>query len=667
MKALRLVLFLLVACVCLSSSIAAATPEAETVASDTPRTTPDGHRFVVPAGWSIRTRGPQAILTAPEGDSRIVLIDARAENADAAVATAWAAYDAAAKRPLKLASDRPPRDGWTEIRSYQYETSASDRRTVSAQARRRGDRWVVAILDMSDAVVEKRDAEIERIYSRLLPQGYTRETFAGKTAHALDAPRVETLKRFVEDARRAFDVPGVAVGIAQRDKIVFAGGFGVRELGKPEAIDADTLFLIASNTKPLTTLMLAKLVEQGRFGWDTPVTSVLPTFKLGDAEATRQIRMKHLVCACTGLPRQDMEWLFEGENATPESMMATLATMRPTSAFGALYQYSNTIAAAAGFVGAHALYPDRELGAAYDAAMQSLVFDPLGMTSTTFDFARAQRSNHASPHGQDVDGRTVRASMDLNYSGIASRPDGGAWSNVKDLLRYVEMELDRGRLPGGARYIDEAPLLARRVEQVSRGDDTGYGMGLKIDRSLGTPLLNHGGSMIGYISDVLWLPEHDVGAVILTNADGGGVYVRSLFRRRLLEVLFDGEPKAVPSIAVQSRRMKDEFAAERKRLTVPADPNLAAALAERYRSAELGSIVVSRKDGATLFDFGGWKSEVASRRDDGGTVSFVTVSPGEGGFEFIAAGTDGRRSLVLRDAQHEYVFAEDGSPALPAR
>ena len=125
--------------------------------------------------------------------------------------------------------------------------------------------------------------------------------------------------------------------------------------------------------------MLAKLVDAGKLDWNAHVTDVYPAFKLGSADTTRQVLVKHLICACTGLPRQDYEWLLEGEKQTPESVMSTLATMQPTSGFGELFQYSNPLAAAAGFIGGQIANPGSELGAGYDKAMQSLVFDPLGM------------------------------------------------------------------------------------------------------------------------------------------------------------------------------------------------------------------------------------------------------------------------------------------------
>lgn len=620
--------------------------------SDTPSTTSEGTRFIAPAGWTIRSTGAAVILTPPETGARMALVDVRARDADAAVAAAWTAFGPRTSWPLKLAADVAPRDGWEQIRDYAYETSANDHLLVAARAFRRGALWTVAVGEVSLAIAEKRGAQFALVQNRLLPKDHRRESFAGRTANPLTADRIATLRTFIEDAQRQLGVPGVAMGLVQDGKTVFAGGFGVRELGKPDPVDADTRFLVASNTKAMTTLMLARLVDAKRFDWDTPVTHLLPDFRLGDAQTTRQVRVKHLVCACTGLPRQDYEWLFEYEAMTPAGALQALATMQPTSDFGALYQYSNPLSAAGGFVGGHVLHPDRELGAAYDAAMQSMVFDPLGMRDTTFDFTRALRGNHAAPHAADVDGKPAAANMALNDSIMPVRPAGGAWSTVNDMLRYVRMELDNGVLPDGTRYVSEQALHARREPQVKTGDASSYGMGLMIERGLGVPVVSHGGSMIGYQTGMLWLPEHGFGAVVLTNSNQG-VILLGLLKRRLMEVLFDGEPQAEASLALATKRLQDGIAAERKRLQVPADAGEAGKLAPRYRNAALGEIRVHRSDAATVFDFGGWRSEVASRRNDDGTVSFVTLAPGADGFELVPTAAAG---LVLRDAQHEYVF-----------
>ena len=627
--------------------------------ADTPKTTVHGNTFIAPAEWTVSVRGPATILEPPEGNSWIALVDVTAKDADAALAAAWAAYKPDAKWPLKVSSDRPDRNGWSKQRSYEYQTSPNEKRDVQALAAHAGGSWTVLIYDMEQAVGEKRGGQVALIFDRRLPKGYVRETFAGRKPNRLDKARLAKLSRFVETGQKALGIPGVSLGIVQDGKVVFAGGFGVRELGKPTPVDADSLFMIASNTKALTTLLLARLVAEGKLTWDTPVTSLLPSFKLGDADTTKKVLVRQLICACTGLPRQDLEWLFEFQGVTPEMALATLATMQPTSKFGELFQYSNPMAGAAGFTAGHVLYPDMELGAAYDRAMQTQVFDPLGMTSTTFDYARALAGDHAGPHAPDIDGKPARAVMELNYAVIPLRPAGAAWSNVTDMLRYVSMELAQGELPNGTRYIAKEPLLERRAPQVAIGKDETYGMGLMVDTEYDIPVVHHGGDMIGYHSDMIWLPGQNVGAVILTNADPGWT-LRSQFRRRLLEVLFDGRPEAAAQVSAAGKAYYAQLAAERKLMTVPADAAESAKLAARYANPALGEIAVSRAGSAgsaTVFDFGEWKSEVASRKNPDGTISFLTTAPGISGFEFVV-GTGAKKTLVTRDAQHEYVFEE---------
>jgi CubicO group peptidase (beta-lactamase class C family) len=414
--------------------------------------------------------------------------------------------------------------------------------------------------------------------------------------------------------------------------------------------------MVASNTKAMTTLLLAKLVDERRISWQTPVTALLPSFRLGDTETTRSVLVKHLICACTGMPRQDLEWIFEYGNITPVRSLALLGTMQPTSKFGELFQYSNLTAAAAGYTGAYVLYPQTELGAAYDRAMQSYVFDPLQMNATTFDFKRALSGNHATAHSPDVDGKPAKALTAINYAAIPLRPAGGAWSSVHDMLKYVSMELSGGKLPDGKAYISNEPLLERRAPQVYIGKDISYGMGLMVDTTYGVPVVHHGGDLVGYHSDIIWLPEQNVGAVILTNGDPGWL-LSSYIRRKLLEVLFDGHHEADAELNAGAKNFYSMLAADRKLLTIPADRNEAAKLAKHYANSSLGEITVSMAGGQTMFDFGEWKSEVASRQNPDGTISFITIAPGANGFEFTVASSS-KRTLTIRDAQHEYVFEE---------
>jgi len=644
---------LLVAALALQTSPPAAS---EVLSADTLRTTVEGNTFIAPAGWRIEVQGPATILEAPEGNSHIALIDLHAKDADSAGAAAWAAYKPDAKWPIKVTNDYPDKDGWSRIHEYTYLTSPNEKRDVVVDTHYAGDTWTVIIYDMDQAVGEKRGAQVALIFSHLLPKGYQRETFAGKKANTLDAKRIAELSKFIESGRQKLGIPGVSIGLIQNDKIIFEGGFGVRDIANKTKVDADTLYIIASNTKALTTLMLAKLVDEGKLTWTTPVTTLLPSFKLGNADTTSRVLVKHLICACTGLPRQDFEWLFQYEGVTPQGALATLATIQPTSKFGEMFQYSNLLAGAAGFVGGHVAYPNMELGAAYDQVMRTRVFMPLGMTSTTFSFKRALAANHATAHAPDIDGKPAHAVMDINYSIIPLRPAGGVWSNVRDILKYVQMELDEGTMPSGKRYISRDTLLVRREPQVPIGKDVTYGMGLMVDTKYGVPVVHHGGDMIGYHSDMIWLPQQNVGAVILTNADPGWA-LRGPFRRKLLEVLFDGHAEADADVAAGAKSFFEQLAADRKLLTVPADATQSGKLAAHYANDALGDITVSHPGGATMFDFGEWKSEVASRVNPDGSISFITTAPGINGFEFVV-GSGPKRTLIVRDAQHEYVFNE---------
>jgi CubicO group peptidase (beta-lactamase class C family) len=635
---------------------AASAPAPEKLAADAPKTTVLGNAFIAPKDWSIHVLGPATILEAPEGDSWVALIDVEAKTQDEALAAAWQAYKPDAKWSLKVSNDLPDRDGWSRRRAFEYQTSPNEKRGVDAIVYYSGSSWTVVIEDVADAVAGKRGAQLSLIFSRLLPKGYSRESFAGKKANTLDQARIAELDRFVEQGQKVLGVPGVGLGVVQDGKVIFAGGFGVKELGGKEKPDGDTLFMIASNTKAMTTLLLAKLVDEHRITWDTPVTKLLPSFKLGDAATTRGVLVKHLICACTGMPRQDLEWIFDYGKMTPESTMALLGTMQPTSKFGELFQYSNLMAAAAGYTGAHVIHPDMELGAAYDNAMQSYVFDPLGMKQTTLSMKRALSSNHAGSHSPDVDGKAARAMTAINDAIISARPAGGAWSSVNDMLKYVSMELAEGKLPDRTTYISKEPLLERRAPQVSIGKDVTYGMGLMVDTTYGVPVVHHGGDLVGYHSDMMWLPQQNVGLVILTNADPGWL-LRDRIRRKLLELLFDGHPEAEALLNADAKSFYADMAAERKLMTIPADANESAKLAKHYANGSLGEITVSTSGASTIFDFGEWKSEVASRKNPDGTISFITTVPGELGFEFVV-GSAARRTLTIRDAQHEYVFEE---------
>jgi CubicO group peptidase (beta-lactamase class C family) len=627
-------------------------------ATNTPGTTAAGVSYTLPAAWTGTVKGGATVLAAPEGDTNVAIVDVGpAADARAAASAAWRAYTGEPERKVRLVTPVAPGDGWEERSGVSYETSPNEKKQVSALALRKGSAWTVMIFDGGDATLNKRSAAAGVIQQSLRPAGYMRESFAGKTAHPLTPERVQTLRNFLSESMRTLKVPGVGLALIDGGKVVYQGGIGVRELGGTEPVDADTKFMIASNTKGLSSLLLSVLADDGKLKWDQNVTALYPEFRLGNGETTRQVLVRHLLCACTGLPRNDYGFILADAGAPAASTFTELASSQPTSGFGELFQYSNFMAAAAGYIGGHLAYPKMELGAAYDRAMQDRIFGPLGMRNTGFDMAAGESGNWARPNGVDVDGKTVELSNAFNHVVMPYRPTGGAWSTAADMARFVQLELSKGLTPEGKRLVSEANLLERRKRGVSIGEDGWYGMGLMERIESGVPVVFHGGTLQGYHSNWWALPEAGIGAVLLTNADAGASLLAP-FLRRLLEVVYEGQPEAAAQVTAAAARIEAGAKARREKLTLPGDPAVLSGLATRYRSSEGSTISFSQRDGALWMKAGFVEGPVATRANADGSVSIVSAGPGLISVEALVGGTPGARTLTVRDSQHVYAYTE---------
>lgn len=649
--------FALILALALSSAGTAAAQAPSAAAPPALVRTSAGTSFTLPPGFTQSTTATVTLIGLPEPDSTIAVVEVgKAADAAAATAAAWQAYKPKAGRKVRLLTPSPPRNGWDEAAATSYETSPAEHVVVQALARRKGERWTVVIIDGKESTFEKRAGAIGQALQSLRPAGFERESFAGKTAHKLDPARLAQLTEFVRTAAEQLEIPGIGFGLIENGRIVYEGGVGVREIGKPEPIDARTKFMIASNTKSMATLLLAKLVDEGKLQWDDPVTKVYPAFRLGSDATTSKTLVRHLVCACTGLPRKDFTWLFTATPKTPASdTFVQLGQTEPTSAFGEAFQYNNLMASAAGYVGGHLVHPDMELGAAFDAAMDEKIFKPLGMRDTGFAMPAVLSGNVARPHGIDIDGNAVLLDQHYNASVGPFRPAGGAWSSVHDMLLYIQNELSEGQLADGTRLVSAENVKARRARGVPIGEDRWYGMGLMENSSRGVAVIHHGGDLFGYHSEMFAIPSAGVGAVVLTNGDNGPA-MRGAFLRRLLELLYDGKPEAVADVASAAKRIEAERVAERPKLKVPVAAADRSSLAAKYISPDLGSLDVLRDGPQLRFRAIAFTSDVATKRNEDGTLSYITVDPALTGLDFVAGEKDGKRTLTTRDGQHVYLF-----------
>ena len=345
-------------------------------------------------------------------------------------------------------------------------------------------------------------------------------------------------------------------------------------------------------------------------------------------------------------------------DAAAKDTFAQLAATEPTSGFGEVFQYNNLMAAAAGYIGGHLVHPEMQLDKAFYRSIDEVVLKPLGMTATTFDYPRAMAKDWAVPHADALSGEPepiLGAGMKLNYAFSRYAAAGGAWSTANDLIKYVRFELNEGKLDSGVQYVSAKNLLQRRVPNVPIGEDQTYGMGLMSDKTWGVEIVHHGGSLGGYKTDIMMIPEADIGAVILTNSDNGQMLLRP-FMRRLLELLYDGKLEAAGDVAASGKRLKAELATERARVSLVPDKVEVAKLASHYSSPDLGALTVTRSGAGASFTFRTFSSPVGTRKNDDGTTSFVLLDPTFLFFPLVIGTDGGKPALIVRDSQHEFKY-----------
>ena len=619
--------------------------------------------YIEPKDWAKSEYENLTIFTAPEKDADLVVVSSiSANNVEAAVAAAWSQYDEQFSRTIRLNTSRPAKGGWDEISVVDYETSPTEERVIQASVYKAGTQWLVILADGNSGTFAKRGAAAFGMFSSFSVQGHVKENLSGRTAKELTPERITELLDFVSASAIEHNVPGVGVALIQNGEVVFEGGIGVKAIESDEAIDKDTRFMVASNTKGMTTLLLAKLVELGKLNWDDRVIDHYPSFKLGSQETTESVLIQHLVCACTGLPRKDLDWIYNsGPNEPASVTFSDLAATEPTSDFGELFQYNNQMAAAAGYVAGHVLYPELEIGAAYDKAMQQYIFDPLEMSQTTFSFEVALKGNYAKPHAQSVGDETkvLEQTTDrgFNHTIVPYRPAGGAWSTPHDMIRYVQNELNEGLAADGTRLFAAESLLKRREPFVPSGENQFYGMGLIMHTVSDIKTIKHGGSLPGYKSQILIVPNANTGAVILTNSSSG-VALLQPFIRRLIEILYDAEPRAEELIIRSSERSEIALNKLLADLTIPPAANIVSNLADKYHNDELGLLEIRKEGSEVILDPGVWSSSIATKENLDGTTSLVMTSPTVLGVEVIVGESDGKRTLAIITPQHNYLFIE---------
>jgi CubicO group peptidase (beta-lactamase class C family) len=400
-----------------------------------------------------------------------------------------------------------------------YEWDQGEQPIIQAEGRLLDGQVYVLLYIMELEAVQQRASQIQIISSGFSIQELETTDLSSTDPLPLSDDIVTELESFIVENMERMDVPGAAVAIVQDGHLVYSNGFGVKSYDSGEPITSETLMMIGSTTKSMTTMLMANLVDEGVIDWDTLAVEVLPSFAVADPEVTNQITMRNMVCACTGVPRRDLEWLFNVSDLTAEKVIESLADFEFFTDFGEAFQYSNQMVAAGGYLAT--LATGAEYGAlqsAYEELLRERILDPIGMESSTFSFDEvASTGDYASPHGKVLTGETVEIPMSYETALAPLAPAGALWSNVNDMAKYLITELSEGVSPSGEVVVSAENLAVTWEPQVDISADASYGLGWIIEELDGINVISHAGNTFGFSSELAFVPGHDLGVSILTN------------------------------------------------------------------------------------------------------------------------------------------------------
>jgi CubicO group peptidase (beta-lactamase class C family) len=393
-------------------------------------------------------------------------------------------------------------------------------------------------------------------------------------------------------------VPGMAIAVVQDDAVVFSKGYGVRDVDTGEPVDADTVFQLASLSKPVSSSIVAAVVGAGEASWDSIVADRLPDFVLMDDYVTRNATLRDCFAHRTGVPGlvgADLEPL----GFTVDDIMHRLRYVPVTGKFRQTYSYSNIMMTAG------ALAAVAPLGESWDDVADERVFGSLSMTSTSTRYQDfLDRENRAALHVK-IDGNWA---SDFTFNPDAEVAGGGVTSSANDLAQWMRMQLAGGTYDG-AQVIESTALAETHVPQIYRGQSpvsglpSFYALGWGSDiNSDGHVIWRHNGAFsTGARTDLLLVPGANLGIVALTNAFPTGT--PDAINESFYDLIFHGEPRQnwFPFYNAGFQALFESFAGDRSRFATPPDsisPALdAPAYVGTYHNDYVGDVVVEEAGG----------------------------------------------------------------------
>ncbi|NNK99372.1 MAG: serine hydrolase [Xanthomonadales bacterium] len=417
-------------------------------------------------------------------------------------------------------------------------------------------------------------------------------------------------------AMSEFAVPGMAIGIVKDGQVVFAKGFGLREVGKKALIDTDTLFKIASNSKAFTAAALATLVDEGKIAWDGLVIDYIPEFRMHDPWVTAGFTVTDLLTHRSGLApfKGDMLLWPEPNSFTQADVIHALRYFEPVSGFRSGYAYDNLL-----YIVAGEIIP-RVSGKSWGEYLESNIMRPAGMKHCFADRipAKAMR-NIATPHGV-IEGRlSVIERGRIPRQPPISAAAGGVICSLGDMLTWVRTQLNNGTTPDGVELYSARqgremwkPRTLRgvseRAYELNRTHFSAYGLGWRLTDVHGFLEVSHTGTLAGMRSYVVLIPELELGVVYLSNGAGSAArrsVMNSIVRSFMPVEQVDWVQMEIDEIALEreaeKQRQELEKATESEQPCTPCRMPDLSLLAGRYRDPWFGDVIIRLEDRRLMF------------------------------------------------------------------
>jgi CubicO group peptidase (beta-lactamase class C family) len=325
---------------------------------------------------------------------------------------------------------------------------------------------------------------------------------------------------------RRMRMVGAAVAVVSADEVLYSSTHGVCDRATDEPVTNDTHFLVASTTKSMSSLLVATFVDEGLFGWDQPVVEVWPQFRAPNDELTRTLRVRDLMGMGSGITEPPaLSALHEGD-PTALQLLQSIVNLPVEHPPGSTFSYNNTVYAVGGYLPALAQgVAPADLCSAYSQQMRERVYGPVGMaTATIADDPRGVVERYARGYGPDLEGKRVR----MPYGAVGSyAPVGGTLATLTDMAAYVQLQLRKGKSAAGVEVVSAANLAECWKPHVGVPTSpefdpdvasAGYGMGWIHQKYRdGTSLVWHNGGIDGFTTLIAFLPEKDIGLVVLNS------------------------------------------------------------------------------------------------------------------------------------------------------